>query len=356
MEKPPKRSLVLENPANAICLTQSPDGKDVIVGLSNGYFESWDGNDGSALFPISEDICRPEIGGIITCMGYIKGPTKDARDTSVYVVGSTTGVVAHHPSMGGFTTKLHGNQDPILCLTENGKEIIVLTKAHELHTWPLRPTYNTRRREDRKLSTTPLERLNSQVCTCGAFSPDSTKVFTGTSDGVLLISDVKTGGVLRRQLAFSTNATWNGPYGSNPSGSTGATTIPSCRYLIASPDGKKVAVSYSNGEIRVWDAKSGEYDIIKPGAPNIELHRRHPFPIAYSSDGSKVAFPDLSVGVANQEKVVEVRDSGSGKQVAVVTLKGCPPAHIQTIDFAVKGKRLILTFKDRKEVFIFVWD
>ncbi|PPR08181.1 hypothetical protein CVT24_001531 [Panaeolus cyanescens] len=351
MEKPPKRFLVLENPANAICIAQSPDGKDVIVGMNNGYFESWDGNEGFSLFPISEDICRPEIGGIITSMSYIKGAnSKDARDSSVYLVGSSTGVVAHHPSMGGFTTRLQGNQDPIICLTENGREIIVLTKAHELHTWSLRPTYN--RHNSKKVSTISLEKLVSWGCTCGAFSPDALKVYTGTSDGVLIISDVRTGKVLRRQLAFSTDTTW----GASRSGSAGAPTFPSCRHLIASPDGKKVAVSYSSGEVRVWDVKSGEYVIINDGRPDMQLHHSHPFPVAYSPDGSKLAFPDLSVEVANKDKVIEVRDSGSGKQVAVVTLKGCPPAHIQTIDFAVKGKRLILTFKDRKEVFIFVWE
>ncbi|CAA7270611.1 unnamed protein product [Cyclocybe aegerita] len=329
MDKPYKRFVTMRNPARVTCLVQSPDGNELIAGLATGYFECWSASDGTLLHPASESICRPFIGGRLSCIAYSRAPLRgrDTTATAIYVVGSESGVVAHHPAMGGFTRTFNDNSSPIVCIDANSKRMATLTRSHEVVSW------GVSEHKQHKARIRRLHRISPAACTCGAFSPDGTRVVSGTSSGMLLLSDPASGKLVGQPL-----------------------TLPGAgvRALAFSPDGNKLLASYGTGDIRLWDISSGKSKIIEPAGTAMPPPSRQ-IPVAFSPDGSRIAIP-VFTGGPPATKVVRVLDSGSGKVLANAVLDGCPEEDVQTIHISITNKRLILSFVDVPEVKMFIWE
>src|SRR5690242_10532236 len=104
-----------------------------------------------------------------------------------------------------------------------------------------------------------------------AFSPDGTRLATGSNDNTARIWDATTG---EQQLRV-THGWVTGLVGVYiPSGTV--------RALAFSPDGTRLATGSSDRTARIWDATTGEYQLQVTHGSTVNA-------LAFSSDGTRLA-------------------------------------------------------------------
>ncbi|RYP27056.1 hypothetical protein DL767_007830 [Monosporascus sp. MG133] len=170
-----------------------------------------------------------------------------------------------------------------------------------------------------------------------AFSPDGSRLASGSSDGTVKVWDATTGaylstvaghGDLTLSVAFSSD-------GSRvASGSSdGALTLS----VAFSPDGSRVASGSSDGSIKVWDAATGVCLSTLAG------HGHEVCSVTFSPDGSRLAS-------GSGDGTVKVWDAATGAYL--LTLKG-HRSLVNSVAFSPDGSRLASGSSDGS---VKVWD
>ncbi|VTU01420.1 (myosin heavy-chain) kinase : WD40 repeat-containing protein OS=Haliscomenobacter hydrossis (strain ATCC 27775 / DSM 1100 / LMG 10767 / O) GN=Halhy_6675 PE=4 SV=1: WD40: WD40: WD40 [Gemmataceae bacterium] len=159
-----------------------------------------------------------------------------------------------------------------------------------------------------------------------AFTPDGSKVVTGSTDGTARVWDAKTG---KELLKFD-----SGHF--------------SIAMAAVTPDGQRVAVAQRDaaknaGTVRVWDLKSGKQ------ALSIDADVQKVFNVAYSPDGAKLATAGTNGGVFKDGGRAVIWDA-TGKELVV--LKGHDGV-VLSVEFSSDGTRL-LTLDESS--YVRVWD
>lgn len=318
-----RTSLTLENPGNVTSALQSSDGKVFIAGLSKGSCILWNPNDATTILQDIEPSSDP-----------ITAITFDSS-TSTYVAGFKSGrVIYHHKSLSHSpsTLTLTGNNESIIRLHVLNIVVMALSTDPESQNlviikWCL----SLRGGTSSIVTTLPLHGIDPSSCLCAAFSPDGKEVYIGTSSGSLFVS--------------STN---NGQFVHRPSHLTSA--VAECRSLALSPCGRKVMVSYSSGEIRLWDMRAKNYSVLRGVDDTMPYFPASSLPVTFSSDGSYVAYAS-----AKDPRTVDIQDVISKQVMSYIDLDGAPTGGIQSLDISPNNKRLIVTFHNSSRIMVCVW-
>ncbi|KAJ7899506.1 hypothetical protein B0H14DRAFT_3852819 [Mycena olivaceomarginata] len=147
-----------------------------------------------------------------------------------------------------------------------------------------------------------------------AFSPDGTRVASGSAD-TIRVWDVATGQQIGDPLAGHTD---------------------SVKSVAFSPDGKRIASGSRDKTIRVWDAATGQ----QVGDP-LTGHTDFVKSVVFSPDGTRIAS-------GSRDRTIRVWDAATGKQV------GNPLTDlIGPVAFSPDGTRIASGSRDRT---IWVWD
>ncbi|KAH8835890.1 WD40-repeat-containing domain protein [Flagelloscypha sp. PMI_526] len=194
-----------------------------------------------------------------------------------------------------------------------------------------------------------------------AFSPDGTRIVSGSYDRTLRLWDASTGvpigeplrghSDLVREVTFS-------PDGSRIASCSSDKTIrlwdainglpvaepfrrhsASVECVAFSPDGTRLASGYGDGTIRVWDVATGSL----VGEP-LHHHQHSVYSVAFSPDGTRIAS-------ASGDKTILLWDAHSG------TLIGEPlrghSSSVRSVAFSPDGKRLVSGSVDKT---LRLWD
>ncbi len=136
-----------------------------------------------------------------------------------------------------------------------------------------------------------------------AFSPDGTRIVSGSNDRTIRVWDAHSGDVVA------------GPFEGHTS---------SVRSVAFSPDGTRIVSSSSDCTIRVWDARSG--DVV---AGPFEGHTDYVTSVAFSLDGTRI----LS---GSEDRTIRVWDAHSGDIVA-----GPFEGHTSYVTSVADGTRIL---------------
>ena len=148
-----------------------------------------------------------------------------------------------------------------------------------------------------------------------AYSPDSTRIVTASSDKTARIWDTRTGA----QLAVL-------------SGHSG--TIYSAAY---SPDGTRIVTASADKTARIWDARTGAQLAVLSG------HGSTVYTAAYSPDGTRIV-------TASSDKTARIWDARSGAQLAVLSGHG---GFVRTAAYSPDGTRIVTASLDNTAG---IWD
>jgi WD40 repeat protein/Flp pilus assembly protein TadD len=149
-----------------------------------------------------------------------------------------------------------------------------------------------------------------------AFSPDGTRIVTGSADRTAKVWDARTGAPL---LDLQGHTSW-------------------VRCVSFSPDGTRIVTSSEDGTAKVWDARTG--------APLLEL-KGHTAPVTsvtFSPDGTRIVS-------ASNDQTLKVWDAPTG--APLLELKGHKTTYVGSVAFSPDGKRIVAVGGDLTAK---VWD
>ena len=194
-----------------------------------------------------------------------------------------------------------------------------------------------------------------------AFSPDGSKIISGSHDKTIRVWDSSTG--IEMLPPLQGHADWISSVAFSPDGSkiisgsfdktirvwdacTGDQRLPPFRghndWILSvafSPDGCKIISGSSDETIRVWDASTG-IEMLPP----LQGHDRGISSVAFSSDGSKIIS-------GSSDKTIRVRDASTGIEM-LPPLRG-HDHWINSVAFSPNGSKIISGSFDKT---IRVWD
>ena len=128
-----------------------------------------------------------------------------------------------------------------------------------------------------------------------------------------------------------------------------------CRSLALSPDRKKIVVSYSSGEIRLWDIKTRSHSVLRDAGTiahsDIRTLAYSSLPVTFSPNGSYVAYAS-----ATDPRTVDIQDIVSKQVLSSIDLDGAPTDGIRSLDISGHNKKLIITFHNSSRIMVCVWD
>jgi WD40 repeat protein len=197
--------------------------------------------------------------------------------------------------------------------------------------------------------------------TAVAYSPDGSRLASGSHDWTIKLWDARSGALIAT-LRGHTASVWSVAYSPDGTrlasasmdktiklwdcgsgallatlrGHTGAV-----RSVVYSPDGRRLASAggeWLKGEVKVWDAHSGA------AIATLRGHTNRVFSVAYSPDGTRLA-------TASEDQTVKVWDAGSGALIA--TLRG-QTSIITSVAYSPDGTRLAGGASDNKTINL--WD
>ncbi|KAF7970202.1 hypothetical protein HWV62_24790 [Athelia sp. TMB] len=194
-----------------------------------------------------------------------------------------------------------------------------------------------------------------------AFSPDGSKIVSGSDDKTVRVWDVVTGQLAIPPLQGHQGYVWSvafSPDGSRiVSGSddqtvrvwdavTGQLAIPPLRghqgsvlSVAFSPDGSKIVSGSSDRTVRVWDAVTGQLVF-----PPLQGHQAYVWSVAFSPDGSKIVS-------GSDDQSIHVWDTVTG-QPAFPPLRG-HEGSVLSVAFSPDGSKIVSGSSDKT---VRVWD
>jgi WD40 repeat protein len=145
-----------------------------------------------------------------------------------------------------------------------------------------------------------------------AFSPDGTRIISGSLDKTIRIWDVKTGEEVIEPLKGHTDSVLS---------------------VAFSPDGTRVISGSLDKTIRIWDVKTGE-EVVEP----LKGHTSYVFSAAFSPDGTRIVS-------GSDDKAIRIWDAKTGEEV-VARLKGHTD-FVCSVAFSPDGTRTVSSSDDR---------
>ena len=190
-----------------------------------------------------------------------------------------------------------------------------------------------------------------------AFSPDGTRIVSGSHDNTIKIWDAKTGAeviTLKGHTAYVESVAFSPDGMRVASGSwdkkikiwdakTGAEVITLkghsgvVKSVAFSPDGMRVASGSSDKTIKIWDAKTGDEMITLKG------HTEFVLSVAFSPDGTRIVSGSF-------DDTIKIWDAKNGAEIS--TLKGHTGV-VESVAFSPDGMRVASGSRDKK---IKIWD
>jgi WD40 repeat protein/Flp pilus assembly protein TadD/predicted Ser/Thr protein kinase len=162
-----------------------------------------------------------------------------------------------------------------------------------------------------------------------AFSPDGTRITAQGSDGLVRVHDARTG----QEIVALKGVV--------------ASSLSEYRPVVFCPDGTRIAAVGKDGVVRVFDARSGQEALALKGKAKLSLP-------AFSPDGTRIVVQDggdprgavLSAGPVVNDGQVRVYDARSGEEQVV--LKGAAAAFFAECGpvFSPDGGRIVAQGKD----------
>ena len=198
---------------------------------------------------------------------------------------------------------------------------------------------------------------HTDMVQCVAFSPDGTRIASGSRDNTVRLWDAATGdhvATFDGHAAFVTAITFS-PDGTKLVSSSGDMTVKmwdadtrketaefkghkqSLLSVAVSPDGKRIASASGSGTLRLWDVATGEQTASLTG------HEDAAMGVAFSPDSKTVAS-------GSWDETVRVWDANSGELTAI--LRG-HSHRVVGVAFSPDGKRLASTSWDKT---VKLWD
>ncbi|KAF9470962.1 hypothetical protein BDN70DRAFT_979545 [Pholiota conissans] len=222
-----------------------------------------------------------------------------------------------------------------------------------------------------KIGLLGLDALPEPLAGCGfVISPDGKTIWTGNTSKYIFTSMVETGQQNERSLRLDSDEATSGPIYSHAnqalngsSDSDGSTlvsfppqsTTEQLVRLACAPDGMKLAISYSSGEILVLDLRSKMVKMIRSPKATWNLEQspleRAP-PVIFSADGSRVIYP-----CDEQKKTIKVQDIATNSILDSVLLSDCPAnEEISCITTTPNFKHITVSFTHGTQALVYIWD
>ncbi|KIM20375.1 hypothetical protein M408DRAFT_138671 [Serendipita vermifera MAFF 305830] len=172
-----------------------------------------------------------------------------------------------------------------------------------------------------------------------SFSPDGTRIASGSSDRTIRVWNVKTGKTLAGP--FEGHTDWVGSVSFSPDGTCviSGSWDKTIRVWDAGTDGKRIASGSWYKTIRVWDVKTGETVLGPLKGPNSSIGS-----ISFSPDGTRIAS-------GSYDNTIKIWNAETGES-ATVLLEGHTDS-VRSVSFSPDGARLVSGSSDNT---IRVWD
>jgi len=343
MKRPFKGVYNLSNPSEVRSLAISPDGKTLAAGLNSGRFEVWDINKKCMYYPVTEMAYRPRVGeeaSPITAITYATCVSKNPA-SHVFGLGTMSGNSGFFRVDYGSMILWSQNRHPVRCVFAADDKVLVLNTDAKIFSWLLRkdPAKDLPR-------VTELRELYGLKVTCGAFSSDGKTVFVGTDVGSLFVLDSHTGRSRTGGGLLMGSAGQPGGVRRQASNASGSSSI-SCKSIAPSPDGRKVAMGYSNGEIRLWDVSRCSYDVMRtPGRG-----KANGIALTYAPDASRVAYISRDA-----ENTIDIQEVGSLKVIASVHVPHLEGKSVLTMHIIQNNKKMVMSFKGSPDIMVCTWN
>jgi hypothetical protein len=196
---------------------------------------------------------------------------------------------------------------------------------------------------------------HSNLVKCVAFSPDGSRIASGSKDKTIKVWDSETGKQMltlkghgevesvvfspdgKRIVSGSLDKTlkvWDAETGQEMLTLKGHLSF--VRSVAFSPDGKRIASGDRYGRVKVWDAETGQE------IRTLKGHRHDAWSVAFSPDGKRIVS-------GSNDTTVKVWDAETGQEIR--TLHGGD--HVYSAAFSPDGTRIVSAGWDK---LIKVWD
>jgi WD40 repeat protein/serine/threonine protein kinase len=335
----------LHHESMVLCVAFSPTGACLASGSRDGVIKLWDVRTGQALriFRADKERALPIFaattvslmasplchGPLVTALAGIPGKADTmvlsvafSPDGQRLAAGCSDGSVKMWDLHAGTElTEWKAHPGPVACVafSPNGQR---LASSRLDYGWEGQPTGGEAKVWDaatgQEICT--LERHTNSVDSV-AFSPDGTRLLSGSADRTVKIWEARTGRCL-----FTCNGHTTG-----------------VRAVTFSPDGRSVASAsgqwskLANGEIKLWDAQTGEQRLTLLGHIGFVLS------VTFSPDGQRLAS-------AGMDKTIKLWDLVTGRET--LTLRNHEDL-IRAVAFSPDGHRLASASEDRT---VRIWD
>jgi WD40 repeat protein len=303
----------------------SPDGSRIVSGSHDKTLRLWDARSGApigALFQVHETVSSVAFspdGSRIVSGSYVS--TLRLRDAySGDVIGGATlpalrlwdarsGVLIGAPLQG------HENVVTSVAFSPDGSRIVSGSHDKTLRLWDARSGAPVG---------TPLQGHEGGV-TSVAFSPDGSRIVSGSKDKTLRLWDARSGAPIGAPLQGH---------------ELGVDSV------AFSPDGSRIVSGSYDGTLRLWDARSG----VSIGAP-LQEHEDAVRSVAFSPDGSRIVSGSAHIISASADKTLRLWDARSGAPIGA-PLQGHEKS-VASVAFSPDGSRIVSGSHDKT---LRLWD
>ncbi len=290
----------------------SADGKRIVSGSLDGTIKVWDTDKGQEMFTL--------IGhtGLVTCVAF------SADDRSI--VSSSDGLHAQGRPLPGEVKVWDADKgQEVLTLRDSdgatsvaysadGKRIVSGDWKRSIKVWDV---------EKRQLLLTLKEGHTEQI-TSLAISADGKRIVSGSIDRTVKVWDAEKG---KEVFTLKGHTGWVLSVAFSVDG----------KRIVSGSGGFDVPSQPAKGEVKVWDADTGQEIITLKG------HTGSVASVAISADGKRIVSD-------NGDKTVKVWDADTGQEILI--LKG-HTGEVLSVAFSADGKRIISGSMDKTAK---VWD
>jgi eukaryotic-like serine/threonine-protein kinase len=298
----------------------SPDGRRIVTGSGDNTAKVWDAQTGKELRTLSTG-------------SYAVNSVAFSPDGTRIVTGSVDNTAKVWDAQSGkelLTLRGHSDRVNSVAFSPDGKRIVTGSDDGTAKVWAVQSgrTLLTLKVGDITHST-PSALYSvppAQWVQSVAFSPDGTRIVTGSGDATAKVWDVQSG---KKLLTLIVRKTATHTLFSEEEQKVYSVTF--------SPDGKRIANGSGDHTAKVWDAQSGK-ELLTFGGNWGSVDA-----VAFSPDGTHIV-------TGSSDNTAEVWDAQSGKEL--MTLNGHSD-DVNSVAFSPDGKRIVTGSGDKTAK---VWD